>query len=215
MPGMSARQDGGANMSTEVQLSETLSGFRMNIRAVVRGLWKGFIDRDQFFDGMMRAIQRGFNQAAQEGAKQFGVTPSEFTPEERLALEAVINTQLQFIAPFGQFVEENSQVNGGKLGRSFARAQMWINQYNSVKNQAAVSAAGDRKMIWLLGATEEHCTSCLKLHKKVKRASFWQKQGVRPQNAPNESLECGGWKCDCDLVPTDEPLSRGPLPGLP
>ena len=197
------------------QLSETLSGFRMNIRATVRGLWKGFIDRDQFFAGMVRAVQRGFNQAAEEGAKEWNLKPSEFSAAERLAIEAAINSQLQFISGFGDFIEENSQANGGKLGRSFVRANTWINQYNSVKNAAAVSAAGDRKMMWVLGATEEHCTSCLKLNKKVKRATFWQKRGIRPQNAPNESLECGGWKCDCDLVPTDEPLSRGPLPGLP
>ncbi len=202
-------------MSTDVQLSETLSGYRMNIRASVRGLWKGFIDRDQFFRGMMRAIQRGFNQAAREGAKEWGLMPSEFSPEERLALEAAINTQLQFIDPFGDFIEENSQANGGKLGRSFARANTWINQYNSVKNQAAVSAAGDRKMIWGLGATEVHCRSCLVLNNKVKRATFWQKRGIQPQNAPNENLECGGYLCDCTLKPTDAPLSKGPLPGLP
>jgi hypothetical protein len=30
-----------------------------------------------------------------------------------------------------------------------------------------------------------------------------------PQNAPNDSLECGGWKCDCSLTPTDARRTPG------
>ncbi len=197
------------------QLAETLAGYRMNIRAAVRGLWTGHLDYDQFFQNMVLAVRRGFTQAWYEGAKEWGVKPNELRPDERLALEAAINQELLFIDGLGVFVESNSKRFGGKLGKSFARTKAWINRYNSIRNQAAVSAGGDRKMIWLLGVTEVHCRSCLKLHKKVKRASQWAQRNIQPQNAPNPLLECQGFLCDCDLVPTNEPMSRGPLPALP
>jgi hypothetical protein len=28
-------------------------------------------------------------------------------------------------------------------------------------------------------------------------------------------LECGGWRCDCSLEDTDEPMTRGRFPNLP
>ena len=202
-------------MFSETQLAETFAGYRMNIRAAVRGLWTGNLDYEQFFANMMLAIRRGFTQAWHEGAKECGIAPNELGPEERLALEAAINSEMQFSDGLGSYVATNSKANKGKLGRSFARTKLWINRYNSLRNQAAVSACGDRKMTWYLGVTEVHCRSCLKLHLKTKRASQWKAAGIQPQNAPNEKLECGGHLCDCDLVPSDLPMSKGPFPRLP
>lgn len=205
-------------MSTETQLAETLSGYRMNIRAAVRGLWTGRLDYEQFFANMMGAIRRGFTQAWYEGAKECGIAPNELKPEERLALEAAINSEMQYIDGLGAYVVANSKANKGKLGRCFTRTKAWINRYNSLKNQAKLSACGDRKLKWVLhGAhfTEDPCRSCRVLDGKVKRASYWQAQGVQPQNAPNDKLICQGFQCGCAFFVTDEPLSRGPLPRLP
>lgn len=202
-------------MLTETQLAETLVGYRMNIRAAVRGLWTGHLDYEQFFDNMMGAIRRGFTQAWYQGAKECGIAPNELKPEERLALEAAINSEMQFIDGLGSYVEANSKANKGKLGRSFARTKAWINRYNSLRNQAKLSACGDKKLTWHLGATEKHCRSCLALAGKTKRASQWKAAGIQPQNAPNDKLECGGYLCDCRLEPSDEPMSKGPFPRLP
>ena len=72
----------------------------------------------------------------------------------------------------------------------------------------------DPKLRWVLGPTKTHCRTCSKLSGKVKRASWWR-DNVMPQQPPNESLECQGWKCGCVLEPTDEPLSRGRMPNVP
>ena len=58
----------------------------------------------------------------------------------------------------------------------------------------------DREM----GATEEHCATCAALDGLVAYAVDWERSGVKPQNPPNGALECGGWRCDCSLVPTKE-----------
>lgn len=54
---------------------------------------------------------------------------------------------------------------------------------------------------WQYGDTE-HCTDCLALNDVVLTASEWRRIGIRPQSP---DLECGGWRCKCRFVPTDEP----------
>ena len=39
------------------------------------------------------------------------------------------------------------------------------------------------------------------------------RQRFRPQNPPNQMLDCGGWRCQCRLEKTDSP-SFGHIPGL-
>jgi hypothetical protein len=61
------------------------------------------------------------------------------------------------------------------------------------------------------GFVVHNCNDCLKLEGKVKRASVWEASGIRPQS---HALECRGYNCQCSLEETNEPLSRGPLPGI-
>lgn len=53
------------------------------------------------------------------------------------------------------------------------------------------------KLVWRLGATEQHCSTCSSYNGRVMTAAQWQKEPHRPQS---RSLECGGWRCDCSLV---------------
>ncbi len=57
------------------------------------------------------------------------------------------------------------------------------------------------------GFLVHNCNSCQKLNGKIKRGSYWQKT-IMPRS---RNLECGGWRCCCDLVPTDDPISKGKL----
>lgn len=182
------------------------------IRSAVRGLWVGALDFDQFFQALESAIRLGVPQAWYEGAKECGITPAELTPEERLAMQAAIWDEYNYIGGFASAIEAGSKGNGGKLGPLMTRAKLWVNRYKDITNRAKTMACGDQKLVWVLGKTEQHCSSCLKLTDKVKRASQWERAGIRPQHP---DLECGGWRCDCSLEPTDAPMSMGPLPSIP
>jgi len=185
-----------------------IGSFRTNIRGPVRGLWNGAIDRFDFLSQMELAIRRGFEQAWAEGARGCGILPGEYSPEEEAVLRERIFDQLPYLLNFAADIEDNSQANGGKLGALFTRADMWVNRYNEVMNQARVMACGDQKLVWVLGPTE-HCGTCLRLAGKVKRASQWMAHPLQPQS---RLLECGGFRCQCSLQPTDAPMSKGPLP---
>jgi hypothetical protein len=194
---------------------KAIGTFRAGIRASVRGLWNGALDEADFINAMRSAIERGLREAWITGAAECGIKPDELTQAEQFAMRQAINSQFAFLFGFATDIAENSRANGGKLGPLYQRAELWINQYNSVQGQAKLMACRDKKMIWTIDPTKDNCPSCLKLNQKVKRASFWAEREIRPQNAPNGKLECEGWKCGCSLDPTDDPLSKGPLPNLP
>ena len=193
--------------------------YRNAIRAPIRGFWSGAWDYNQFTDGMVTAIHMGIPTAWYEGAAACGIAPADLSPEEKAALRQAIFHEENYIARLAQVVEAGSKANGGKLGPLMARAAVWINRYHDIVNRAKVAACGDIKLEWVHNAlfvTKEPCNTCAnKLNGKVKRASYWKRTGVQPQNPVNPFLDCEGWRCSCALLPTDKPLSKGPLPRLP
>ena len=191
------------------------SSYSRDIRAAVRGFWNSELDFFTFFESFSISIERGLTAAWYEGAAQCGIEPDEMTIDEMKLLRFKISEQMNYLNRFAEVIEAGSKENGGKLTPLMKRAQLWVNRYNDVRNEARVSACKDSKLKWILGLTEQHCRTCFALNGKVKRASFWKILGVRPQNAPNHLLECEGWLCDCELSPTDEPVTRGAMPSLP
>jgi hypothetical protein len=189
----------------------SLASFGASVRAAVRGLWRGETDQGQFVDQMTSAISRGIEQAWIEGAGECGIGRDERTPEETAALRAIQDRSIGAIQSFGVTISQATRADGAKLGPHLSRAESWTNRYNEARNQARAMACADVKYRWDLGEAD-HCSSCLKLSGKIKRASQWAAADVRPQHS---ALECGGFKCACGFTRTDEPLSRGRIPGIP
>lgn len=198
----------------ELTAVKGVSDFQRNLRAQVRLRWNDLRTDDQFIIGINNAIDRGFRQAWRAGAAECGVKMNELTPAERQALEQKIFDQFPYITTLGAFVAANTRAEGGKLATLYGRLNLWTARYQEVVNQAKAMACKDKKLMWTLGAAE-HCPSCLKLAGKVKRGSFWTEQGILPRQAGAGYLECGGFNCQCTLVPTDAPITPGPLPRLP
>jgi hypothetical protein len=191
---------------------KSITSYRSGLRSAVRALWLGLISPEQFEGEMRSIINRRLNEAFDEGAKQFGVTPDEYTQQEWLFIANTINSEMGHVPGLANDVSMNSKANGGKLTPLLARMDNWIPRYNDVKNRAIAMIGSDVKLEWILGFTSQHCSTCVRLNGKVKRGSQWDSAGILPQNPPNPILECGGWRCQCSLQQTDKPMSRGPLP---
>lgn len=185
--------------------------YRANLRANARALWLAEWDEFDFYVAMLSTVRRAFTQAFYEGAAVCGIAPQELSRGELLRLEEEIVQENSYIDGLADFISENSKAMGGKLTDVYTRVELWVQGYARVKNLGQITACGDLKLKWNLHPAE-HCTSCLKLAGKVKRASFWEKLEVFPKAWDKLICRLG---CKCTLDPTDEPLTPGPLPSLP
>ena len=191
---------------------KSLPEFRRGIRNAVRGYWTGAFDQLTAVDAMMSAIEGGFPKAWKLGAAECGIKLDDYTNDEKNELQNRINGQWVYVADF--LARIITKANGGKLDAAFVQSEIWIARYDEVRNAARVMACKDKPLEWVLGVAE-HCDSCVKLSGKVKRASWWQTNGILPRQPGAPYLICGGWRCQCSLVLTAKPLSRGAMPRLP
>jgi len=208
----------GGTIAKARRLGKDAGGYTRAIRSNVRALWNGTWDYETFYQGMVetiRSYQVGLPAAWHAGAKECGILPGELTKDERVTLEQAIQYELQWIDGYATAIEENSKAEGGKLGPLFSRAAIWTGRWEGVKSAAMAMACADRKLMWIEGDTAQGCRSCTRLDGKVKRGSFWKERGILPRVHGADYLECRGFRCLCRLVPTDEPVSKGPLPKLP
>lgn len=197
------------------QLSQ--EDFKRSVRAQVRSLLFGHTDEFGFTDAMLSALERGLERAWREGAADCGIGPDERSPDETNALRNYINTQATFLPGFARAItdaREQALADDEKItentGGVMSRASMWANRYGEVVSIAKTMACSDQKYGWDLGPTE-HCSDCLAMSAKVKRASAWAAADIRPQS---RRLECGGFHCQCRFRKTDQPATPGRLPAV-
>lgn len=186
--------------------------FRQGVRTDVRTLWSGEGDAKRFDSDMRRSLDRGYTMAWLEGAGDYGITQFEdLTTKEQIALGKAIADAIEYIDGFSDAIQAGSKANKGKLAPLLKRAELWVNRYDGIVSLARTMAGADQPMQWVLGPTEQHCRDCSALNGKVKRGSVWRASGILPQ-VPE--LECHGFNCLCQLVPTTAPISKGKLPRL-
>lgn len=198
-----------------MQLTESAGSYEREIREAARGLWSGMISYEQFFDSMLSTIRGGLTQAWSDGMKECNMTPADMTSDERTTLEYRIVEESSHLSGFASFIEAGSKANGGLLRDVFSRVELWVYRYQDLVNQAKLTVCKDPKLKWKWNPMKEHCSTCRRLNGRVYRASIWNKNGVQPQSPPNSSLECGGWKCGCELEITSDRVTPGPFPAVP
>ncbi len=185
--------------------------YSRSIRSAVYGLWSGQMSFPGYVQTMVGAIDRGFTRAWMQGASDCGIGEGELTPEENQALYTEINSEISFIYGFADDIMAGSRDNKGKLGPLYSRAEMWVNRFEFIRSMARSMACKDQKLQWKMGPTKEHCKDCIRMNNRVYRASIWDKYGLVPRS---RDLECGGYHCLCEFVPTNLPVTPGRPPGL-
>lgn len=168
--------------------------YRRSLRSAVRGLWSGALSYDEFFDMMLTAIRVGLTIAWTAGARECGIQPDEWSDMERQQLARRIAYENQWIAGLGEDIQRGSRANGGKLKVFYPRLEVWIGRWEGVQSEARTMACADRKFEWVIGPSEQNCSSCSRLNGKVKRGSFWHERGILPRIHDAPYLECGGWR---------------------
>lgn len=153
-------------------------------------------------------IRRQYNRAANEAAKEVGMTRGDFTNEEIGKLQQLIADEQEFVIPFVRWLGDLRGTDKFAWSKVFDRIQMWANRYVSVRSKFLAIFAKNKKLKWVVGNTE-HCIDCFTFDGMVFRASVWENRTPR-----SHELACGGFRCQCDLVITNEPASRGRPPAI-
>lgn len=184
---------------------KTANYYERALNAAVLEFYRGG-DAGEFIDEMVRLIEQQFSRAWNEGGRDVGIQPKDHTDEDDEELQRHIDNELDHVLDFAQGIEQ-ARINGDSVKPFQARVSLWVNRYNEMVNAAKLWFGRKERLEWRLGATEEHCEQCFALSGVIATAEAWAESGYHPQGAPNGMLECGGWRCDCDLTPTKKPAT--------
>ncbi len=190
----------------------SLSTYRTSIRAAFRNGWQGASPLE-VADQMYSAVRRGFENAFAEGSKACGILVDERTKEEQDRLNLLIGDNFQYVGQLADWLYQHRQSEGFKFSDVLPRAELWINRYEEVKGIATSMSCQNTKLRWILSGGES-CRTCIKLSGRVHRASVWAAHNIAPRMVTNK-LRCGGYRCRCSWIQTDEPATKGRFPNLP
>jgi len=192
---------------------KTIAYYDRSLSRAVRDFYGGEIDAGEFIDEMIRLVEGQLTRAWNEGMRGNGLDPRRnMTDAWREVLQGEINSEFDHVLDFAADVER-AAANQAALAPLMQRVQMWVNRYTDVLNLSIITTAKQEdRFKWIYGDTH-HCETCAMLNGVVATKEQWDASGFRPQNPPNEMLECGGWRCQCRLEKTDSP-SFGHIPGL-
>jgi len=179
------------------------------IEGLVNSVYSGVIG-GQFIDIMANLISGQLLQAYRQAMEDEGLTDAFLPDYLDASYQNMVINQYTFVDQYYRDIID-ARVDGISITPLLARAALWAQRWTEAYNEAVklITLQGGGNMIWTLGATEEHCPECAAFNGMVARASEWDALGIRPQNAPNDKLTCGGWRCDCSLTPTDKRRSPG------
>jgi len=176
----------------------------------VQSVYNGWMG-GEFVDILQSLIIGQMTQAYKQAWEDDGNT-SFFLPDflqQGLDENISRNTNFDYIYSYYTDIVD-ARVDKTSIEPLLARASLWANRYNEAYSEAValIASKNGGKLLWILGRTEQHCPTCSALNGIVAYANEWELAGVKPQGAPNAALDCGGWRCDCTLIPTTERRTR-------
>jgi hypothetical protein len=201
-------------LSFDADAFKTVDYYNRALSRDVLDLWRGDMPRDEFVDDMLRLIEGQFRKAWGEGMRENELDPQkDMTPEWEDILQNAMANELDFVEPYADAIIE-ADGDEDKYRALQGRVALWTNRYNDIVNLAVITTKPEGRFKWEFGATEQHCATCAALDGIVATGTDWAERNLHPQGAPNPKLECGGWRCDCSLSPTDDPLTEGGIPNV-
>ena len=205
------------NDHTLIDEIKTVAFYQRSIETLVRDLYRGG-DLATFENALVDLVDQQLDRAWREGMRKNDLDPAaDMTPEFEAELEDLKLKELDYVTGFGEAVQDAAEKDAANedpnasLQGLYVRGSIWSNRYNEVVNLAALATAEPKdRLEWIYGDTE-HCETCAALNGIVASKQEWDDLGIVPQSPPNDNLSCGGWRCQCELRPTDKKRSRNRL----
>jgi hypothetical protein len=190
---------------------KTVGTYNRQVWRIMRELFLSEIDEYAFVDDFSAFIDNQFTRAWNQGAREMGVNPNQFTMNDIAQLANRIAAERDHMLQLADdiMVARAQKIDLATFRARFQmRAEMYANRYNDILNEARVWFGGKELLEWVVGQTE-HCADCLRLNGVVAPANEWMQYPLRPQC---RELECQGYRCQCQLLPTDKKPTEGGIP---
>ena len=167
---------------------DTIDEYADALDDLVDQLDKGTISEQEFGDLLDELIIAASVAAFLLGSEK---QPSQLTDTDVDYLANQVDIHRNVIDDFAA----NIAGEGSHLGR----VGLWQNMYGTVREGAKLFTVGDPRLTWRRGATEQGCDTCNRWDGVTRLASEWRREGLAPR-AKNGTLDCGGWRCECELL---------------
>ena len=201
------------DLAVKIEAVKTQAYFQRALWDYTRKFHAGSMDVSTFLDKFIALVEDQARRAWNEGMRNVGQDPANMSIPQRARLQEIINQEFNHVLDFASAIE--AAKNEGKPVDPFkARVDLWANRYPNIVNEAQAYCAPYDRFRWEYGDTKDHCSTCYTLNGIVATGQQWQMSGLMPQNPPNHRLECGGWRCRCRLVPTQDPLTETGIPAV-
>lgn len=159
------------------------------------------------FGTVLRALLRKYGTLAyRDGLIDGGLEDGELDDDDRATLAIALAEQSQYVTGLGEVLFKGDGISDAQAE---GKPVLWFNKAIMPLYQAGrVSADKNGLYEFLLGDTEEHCDTCLRLAGQRHRLKDWAKRDLIPPG-DEDHFECGGWLCDCKLQRLDKGRPRG------
>ena len=193
------------------QLTEAIKSagyYDRELRRMIKNYYNGYLSDLDFIGVFSSLVEGQMYRAYLEGLMSTDFDINNMTGAMYAEIDEIRRSEENYILDFIQQIKDAKEAGTG-FEQFNSRADVWVNRYFDVQNRGTIAGAKNRQinLLWKLGATEQHCTTCASMHNKVMSADDWSVSGIAPQQPPNANLECGGWRCDCSLSPTSKKVN--------
>lgn len=193
-------------------IQATRLDFENAFAEVLREARNGNLSRRRWASLVRSQIKRYGMAAFRDGLQDGGVDPEEMTDDDRQTVNELISDQSRYVTQFGAVLFDSKAISDAEAQQKPA---MWYNRsIHPFYQQGELSADQNGMREWVLGRTEEHCSTCSAANTQRHRLKSWHARGILPKNNGFADLECGGFNCECRLVPI-RGRARGRLDRIP
>ena len=176
-------------------------GIREDYWVVIYESIEGYLTGDRpvtsYRNAVSIAMSEAFTDATYEGYTQAGGEMP--LPEDMQAWlsERIGQEREHIISMFNRLKTEWEGIDPVK--EALARAEGYARTLDSLYAEAKLRGMKNQMVTWILGETEQHCDTCLKLNGKKHRISYLLANNYIPRK-PGAGMECNGYNCDCRIV---------------
>lgn len=195
----------GADVRETKAIQATRLDFESRFGAILDAARRGDINRRRFGVLVRGLIASTGRRAYLDGLAEGGVTTEALEGDDQSRYTVLVAAQSQYVTNLGRVLFREDGVTDGQAG---AKPDMWFNKSIAPFYDAGRLSADRNGMYeWVLGATEEHCDTCLGLAGQRHRLKAYHARNLVPKSS---RLQCGGYRCDCRLQRTTQ-RARGRL----